>query len=560
MSLQTLIKTTKTFKLLYVEDDAVSRLSVTELLDNFFDDVTVAIDGEDGLKKFKENDFDIILSDINMPKLNGVDMLNEIRKLDKDISVVFLTAHNDNEYLADAIRLSVDSFIVKPLGLQNLSLTLSKISEKILLKKENLNYRLNLENEVKRKTQELDKKLYFDELTGLHSRYSFFEDIKDDVMPIVFIVDINKFKLINQIYSINIGTLVLKEFASLLEKFTKESTYKVYRLSADEFVIKDNTRYADTDKYESDIEIFFNTLADFKVEIKNDYISIEVTIGMSVGEADAFECAKIALEYAKAHKKQFTVYSKSIDKRNEDQDALVWKNKTKNAIEDNRIVATYQAIVDKNEKIVKYETLMRLQDEHSGELILPEHFLNIAIQTGLYDTLSSIIIFEGLGKLATADGALSFNFNYEDIVNKGFLNEIEAFFLVSPDLGKKAVFEITESEFIEDYADIKNFIRRFRKYGIEFAIDDFGSGFSNFEYILEIEPDYLKIDSSLIKHIDVDEKSFILVNAIVDFSHRLGIKVIAEYVDSAIIFEMLKKLGVDEFQGFYFSEPSQKIG
>ena len=155
MSLQTLIKTTKTFKLLYVEDDAVSRLSVTELLDNFFDDVTVAIDGEDGLKKFKENDFDIILSDINMPKLNGVDMLTQIRKLDKDVSVVFLTANNDNEYLADAIRLSVDSFIIKPLGLQNLSRTLSKISEKILLKKD-----LN--------SEEILKKLGVEEFQGFY--------------------------------------------------------------------------------------------------------------------------------------------------------------------------------------------------------------------------------------------------------------------------------------------------------------------------------------------------------------------------------------------------------
>lgn len=155
MSLQTLIKKTKTFKLLYVEDDEVSRLSVTELLDNFFDDVTVAINGEDGLTKFKENEFDIILSDINMPKLNGIDMLTQIRKLDKDVSVVFLTANNDNEYLADAIRLSVDSFIIKPLGLQNLSLSLSKISEKILLKKD-----LN--------SEEILKKLGVEEFQGFY--------------------------------------------------------------------------------------------------------------------------------------------------------------------------------------------------------------------------------------------------------------------------------------------------------------------------------------------------------------------------------------------------------
>ncbi|MDB2562251.1 EAL domain-containing protein [Sulfurimonas sp.] len=560
MNVQNLINTTKSLKVLYVEDDEVSRLSVIELLENFFDEVTVAVNGKDGLEKFKTDTFDIVLSDINMPKLNGIDMLDEIRKLNKEVSALFLSAHNDNEHLAEGIRLSVDSFIVKPLSLNKLSLALTKISEKILLKRENTHYQHNLENEVKRKTQELDKKLYFDELTGLYSRYAFFEDIKNIPSAILFIVDINKFKLINQIYSTDVGNLVLKKFASLLQESTQDSSYKVYRISADEFVIKDDMSYIDTAKYENDMHSFFEELSNFKVQLEDDFISIEVTIGISMGEVDSFECAKIALEYAKVHKKESMLYSKTIDTRSQEQDALAWKNKTKSAIQDERVVVVYQTIVDKDEKVIKCETLMRLRDEESKALISPVHFLDIAVQTGLYDTLSSIVIFKGLHKLENSKHSLSFNFNYEDIINKSFLKEIESFFINSPKLGERAIFEITESEIIEDYAEIKDFIRRFRKYGVKFAIDDFGSGFSNFEYILEIEPDYLKIDGSLVKNIDTDEKSHILVNAIVDFSHRLGIKVIAEYVHSAIIFEMLKKLGVDEFQGYYFSKPSEMIG
>ena len=245
-----------------------------------------------------------------------------------------------------------------------------------------------------------------------------------------------------------------------------------------------------------------------------------MTIGISIGEKDALECAKIALEYAKIHRKIFEVYSKNIDKRDEKQDALIWKNRTKKAIEDNRVVPVYQPIVNKDAKVLKYETLMRLRDEENKELISPYYFLDIAMKTGLYHTLSASIIFDGLHLLDTSEHCLSFNFTYTDIINKTFLNEIESFFITS---------------------------------------DDFGSGFSNFEYILEIEPDYLKIDGSLVKNIDTDEKSHILVSAIVDFSHRLGIKVIAEYVHSDIIFQMLKKLDVDEFQGFYFSEPLENI-
>ena len=136
MHLQDIIKTTKTLKLLYVEDDEISRLSAKELLANFFTDITTAVDGGEALEKFNENDFDIILSDINMPKLNGIDLMHEIRKLDKEVSIVFLTAENEDEYLAEGAKIGVDSFIIKPLGLNNLTTALTRVSEKILLKRE----------------------------------------------------------------------------------------------------------------------------------------------------------------------------------------------------------------------------------------------------------------------------------------------------------------------------------------------------------------------------------------------------------------------------------------
>ena len=559
MDMKDLIKISKNLKLLYVEDEEVSRLATLELLENFFTFITVAIDGKEGLEKFQEGDFDIIISDINMPLLNGIEMIEQIRVLDANVPVLILSAYNESAYLSDGIRLGVDGYIIKPIVLDNLMLTLNKICERIYLQQIDEKYQQSLEKELLKHTQELERKLYFDELTGLYNRYSFFEDIKTIDTPIVFIVDINKFKIINEIYGIDVGTLVLKKFSDFLLEFTNDSTYKAYRISGDEFIVLDDVLEINPEKYEIAIEDFLNKLRVFSVEIDGDSISIEVTIGMSTAQNDTFECAKIALEYAKVHRCTFKMYSSFIDKRSEEEDALAWKEKTKSAIADERIKAVYQPIVDKNAKIVKYETLMRLEEPGRGNLISPSYFLDTAIKTGLYDSLSSCVIFEALRVLNTTETSLSFNFTYGDIQNYSFLNEIESYFQSSPDLGKRAVFEITESESIEDYQEIKKFIKRFRVYGIRFAIDDFGSGFSNFEYILEIEPDYLKIDGSLIKNIDTDKKSHILVSAIVEFSHKLGIKIIAEYVHSEVIFDMLKELDVDEYQGYYFSEPLEHI-
>jgi len=118
---------------------------------------------------------------------------------------------------------------------------------------------------------------------------------------------------------------------------------------------------------------------------------------------------------------------------------------------------------------------------------------------------------------------------------------------------------ITENESIKDYKLLKKSIKRFRSLGVKIAIDDFGSGYSNFSQILEIHPDYIKIDGSLIEHIDIDSQAFILTKAIVTFFKELDIKVIAEFVHSQKIHEILQEMNIDEFQGYYFPAPLKDI-
>jgi len=558
-SIKKIKELSQNLKLLYVEDDDKARLSTLEMLENLFNNITTATNGQEGLKLFKEGNFNLIITDINMPYLNGIEMLKKIREFDSKISILILSAYNESEYFLDAIRLGVDGFILKPLEHQQFLKSLEKVSKKIYLDKKDEHYQEYLEKEIKQRTQEIEYKLHYDDLTGLLNRYSFFEDIKNIELPILFMIDINKFKIINEIYGSDTGSLVLQKFASFLLDFSITNSYKVYRLSSDEFILWDNVEHIDFEKYEHELEIFFQKLNNFRIEVNNDSISVEVTIGISTSQNDAFESAKIALEYAKLHKKPYAMYSKAIDKRNEEQDALLWKEKIKTAIKTNNIVAVYQGIVDQSTQTIKYETLMRLRDTQTQELITPYHFLDISIKTGLYNELSSYIIFQALEKIKSMKITLSINFTYSDIKNTLFIDDVENFFKKNEELGSFAVFEITEGESIENYRDVKLFIQRFRKYGVRFAIDDFGSGFSNFEYILEIEPDYLKIDGSLVKNIDTDEKSLILVRAIVQFSHELGIKIIAEYVHSQTVFNILKALNVDEFQGFYFHKPKAQI-
>ena len=115
--------------------------------------------------------------------------------------------------------------------------------------------------------------------------------------------------------------------------------------------------------------------------------------------------------------------------------------------------------------------------------------------------------------------------------------------------------EIVESEGINNFKEVNRFLNRLKVYGCKVAIDDFGSGYSNFEYILKLDADYIKIDGSLIKNIDQNKDSQDIVRTIVSFAKLKGVLTIAEFVSSKEIYEKVSELGIDYSQGYYFGKP-----
>jgi len=544
-------------KLLYVEDDKAIQASILKILKHYFLDITTAYNGQEGLEKFNNGSFDLILSDINMPKLNGLEMLSEIRKKNSTIPVLLLSAHNDAEYFVQAIELDVDGYILKPLVYEQFLKALFKVVQKINLLAMNENYQKHLEYEVKKQNEELFNKLHIDSLTGLGSRYAFFEDISILTIPTIFLIDINKFKVINEVYGYSIGSYVLEKFAETIHEMVEERACRAYRLSADEFALVASVNPIEPIQHTILLEHFFQKLNTVKILVDQNRIKIDVCIALSVVEKDGYECAKIALSYAKKHHKSYIVYSEDIDYRKESCKTLECRDQISSALEENRVTSLYQPILNVHNEIVMYETLMRLKDKKTQTYLLPAYFLEVAKKDELYNKLSSFTIFKTLELLATTDTTLSINFSFLDIKNNELLQRIEEFFSLHVTVASRCIFELKESENVNMYI-IKGFVQRFKNYGVNIAVDNFGIGVPSFEYILEIEPEYLKIDASLIENIDTDSRAYALVTAIVQFSHKLGIKVIAVGVHSKSIFEMLKTLDVDAFQGFYFSKAVER--
>lgn len=568
-SIQECILYCKELKTLYVEDNEDARTFTLDMLKHFFNDVTIAVDGLDGLEKFKNSQFDLVLTDINMPNMNGLEMIKEMKTLNANILTIVLSAHNETDYFIASIKLAIDGFLLKPLELTQFVDTLNKVVEKLHLRKQLEEYQtrleesnVNLEKKVQERTSELEHRIYHDSLTQLGNHDAIMRDTASHETGTVLLVDIQGFQKFNDLYGLNAGNTILKAFAEKLKKFNEENRYSLYRVYSDVFALYALCDVSKDKISKEDISELFKTFKTSKVYLKEiDYeVNVEATVGICVNEVDPFLKADMALKHAKKSLKSIVLYSPEIDVSEQLTKDLYWKDQITHAISNDNIVPVFQAIVNDKGEVIKYETLMRLIQEENGtkKLISPLLFLNAAIKTRQYDKLTRIIVQKSFAIMSKEDIDFSINLSFEDLADpmrvKFLHNEI-----VKHGVGKRLIMEILESEVVSDYKMVSAILDAFRERGVRVAIDDFGSGFSNFEHILNLNPDYIKIDASLIKEILNNQNSFTLVKAISEFSKELGMKVIAEYVSTKEIFEALKELSIDEYQGFYFSVPSQSL-
>ena len=415
-----------------------------------------------------------------------------------------------------------------------------------------------LEHKVELRTAELKHKLYYDKLTGLKNRVSLRKDLKGEDFCALNLIDLEGLDDINELYGFSVGNEILIEVMKLLKEFCKETETSLYRLDTGNFAILDNKmqRFISYDSFLDDIQ---NIL---KKEISIKSLGIEifvyVTVGTSISQTEPLKSANIALKRAKQNGVKYLVYNKSIDTRDNIKKSMYWREKIKEAIEEDRVVPFFQAIFNRDEEIVKYETLMRIYDEVDGKpyYLSPGSFFEFAIKTKQYFKLNQIVIKKALDSIDRIGKHVSINIGFSDVMNRGFSQFIEEEIdKLSIEQRKKVVFEIVESDHISDYEILDEFILKYREKGVSIAIDDFGTGYSNFSHILKIKPNYIKIDGSLIKDINKDENSYELVKSIVEFSNSLEIKVIAEFIHSKEVYDIVKELGIDEFQGYFLGEP-----
>lgn len=389
-----------------------------------------------------------------------------------------------------------------------------------------------------------------DDLTHLPNRIKLFDDLALSNNPRIALVNIDSFGEINRFYGFESGNTLLKEFTTTMLKMLPSSFYKLYKLDADNFILF--TDGEDIATFCKVVEEIISQIHSHEFLPQLQGILARISVGIATEKAQILSRAEEALKQARLKNCDWFL-------SNEKEEAIHLQNFQmlsilKNAIENDRIVPYYQAIVTiKSRRTTKYESLIRLIDEN-GKVYTPYFFLEVAKKSKYYSILTRTMIEKSLFDFEKRTEEIAINLSVEDIEDKETVAFIKNAIVNFKD-PSRITFELTETEAIQDYKTITTFIKSVKELGVKIAIDDFGSGYSNFAYLAQFNADILKIDGTIIKEIATDSNSYQIAAAINDFAKRLGMKTVAEFVFNQEIDDIVKELKIDFAQGYYHAQP-----
>ena len=367
-------------------------------------------------------------------------------------------------------------------------------------------------------------------------------------------IDIYNFSHINDSFGQDIGDRYLQDTAHILQQIAgsissdRELETNVFRMGSDEFVlICSHSEY---------INLLIAKLKEIYIIEHNDIeMPLSFTFGIANSDATHSQAsllsrAEIASRYAIRTHKRYAYYDEDalLEKRHKAN--LEWVKKIRDAFNDGLFAVHFQPIISVSTgKAVKYEVLIRMYDRDKELMISPAEFLSVLQNSGHEKELTKLIINQSFQSYEKCKIDLSINMTRDD------LDEDMVDYLIAKTVKhnippESIVIELVESEELlkEKYITI---IQEIKRSGFKIAIDDFGTGYSNFAYLVQIKPDYIKIDGSLIENITKSTEQKQVVQGIYNFASNLDIEVIAEYVSSEEIFEEIKKIGIEYVQGFY---------
>lgn len=416
--------------------------------------------------------------------------------------------------------------------------------------------------ELKSYSEEMKTLATYDSLTSLYNRrvlHEYTQTLCNKDKPFtLFFLDLDNFKKLNDTIGHEYGDKILVYVSNSLKNLASDSL-KVGRLGGDEFIILKEGILNHTE-IENIAELILDTIS-AEYTLKNYKYKVEASIGIASYPKDTnnhtniYKYADIAMyESKKIPGTSYKIFDCSMN------NLILLENKLATAIESNEIQAYYQPIFDLNKNdFTTVEALVRWVSPEG--IISPDEFLPIAKQTELIIQIDNKI------------------FDYSCSLCKEFMDKYNKSILVSVNASAKTLMqtnfvnnvlstidkykiphscvqlEITEDEVIHDFDKVSTIIKQLRSNNIKIALDDFGVGYSSFEYIKKLPLDSIKLDRSLISSIQYDTKTLSIVKTIIKLGKSLNLKIVCEGVELKSQLDILQKNECDKIQGYYFSKP-----
>ena len=411
----------------------------------------------------------------------------------------------------------------------------------------------------------------FDILTGLPNRYMFHNRLEQEIknaarsknpLALMFL-DLDHFKQINDSLGHNMGDLLLKETARRISYCIRDSD-TVSRLGGDEFtvILPELSDFIDAEQIAKHI---LHQLA-LPFQLDDEVVHISTSIGITLYPNDATTSVNLIknadqamYQAKKSGQNSFSYFTQSMQDSTLARSNLI--TAMRSAVQNNEFILHYQPIFElATGKIRKLEALVRWQHPTDG-MISPMTFIPLAEETGLINDIGDWVFataakqlkqwqldFNPSLKLTINKSPIQF---YNDYGHQHWLDILKELNLASSDI----TIEITEGLLLDSTSKTTQQIANLRQEGFKFAIDDFGTGYSSLSYLKKFKLDFLKIDQSFVKNITLGSDDLIITKTIIVMAQSLGLKVIAEGIETAEQKEILTQAGCEFGQGYFLAKP-----
>jgi diguanylate cyclase (GGDEF)-like protein len=584
-------------RLLIVDDIGDNRTILTRRFQRRGFDVVEAECGLTAIELIDKESFDLVLLDVMMPGMDGIETLKRIRSQNSAsaLPVIMVTAKSESGNIVDALELGANDYVTKPvdfavaLARVNTQISRKRAVEQVALANEELrkanqdlerrveertsrlidaNQRLKVEIADREESQARSQYLaYHDSLTGLGNRLLFKEQLEEALKDIsitphplaVLFLDLDGFKAVNDTLGHSIGDLLLKSVATKLRDILPR-TDRIARLGGDEFAI---LQISATQPGSS------IALAEKIIEVVGQPSSIDghdVTVGASVGIAVAHPGNMNTENLLKSA--DLAMYSAKSDGRgtyrmfDPEMDAIVQARRLlerdmRTALAQDGFRLFYQPLVNlQTKKVTAFEALMRWQHPERG-MVPPSDFIPVAEEMGLIVQLGEWALRQACAEATEWPDGICVSVNLSPLqFSKGNLVSSVMSALASAGLpASRLELEITESVLLEKSERNITILNQLRDLGVRISMDDFGTGYSSIGYLRSFPFDKIKIDQSFVRDLLVDEGSLAIVRAIAGLGVSFGMITTAEGVETEEQMRCLNLEGCIEVQGYLYSKP-----